>query len=256
MERIRYAVIPRFVVKKKGRVLDFANIEEQFTNWIKQYTQQLYVIRRNTTISAILEPGCFSRIFLKKKIEFVDFAAIEFQQSDRALDYHYHIAPICVVKAKRLPIKEKGKVSKIDIGFALFEQHREEFEQFINEYINQLASQGLDYSTSTIISVAVKPGCLGMLLGKKVEYIDFEAYEFLKTSKPSTYKCKIFPRFKSKSAQFSSDELGEDISNRVSAETEGGYELVGKIVFFGFLQTGCLGKGENVRIDTFLFRKL
>lgn len=255
MEKIKYAVIPRFVVKKKGKVLDVANIEKQFTDWIKKYTSQGYVISRNTTLSAILEPGCLSRLLLRKQVAFVDFPALEFQASDKAIDYKYRVAPEFAVKAKKLKKKEKKKISSFDLGLALFEEHREEFERLINEHISKLAKDGLKYNTSTIIRVAVEPGCLGKLFGKKGEHIDFEAYEFIKTSAPITYKCKIFPRFRSEEAKFSFDELEKDISTKVAAETECGYELVGKIVFFGFFERGCLEAGERVSVDAFLFAK-
>ena len=98
MQKVKYAVVPRFTIKKKGKILDVDSIEHQFGDWIRQYTSQGYVIGRNTTIAAVLEPGCFARLILQKKVEFTDFEAIEFHPCEQAVDYVYRIAPIFVVK--------------------------------------------------------------------------------------------------------------------------------------------------------------
>lgn len=258
MEKIKYAVLPRFTMKKKGKVIDTESIETEFRNWIKQYTAQGYIISRPTSLLAVMEPGCFSRLILKEKVAFVDFSALEFKKSDEKLDYHYQIAPHFVVKSQRISKKEK-KIAKKDpgkYGVILFEKNREEFEKLINNFINKISSQGLQYNTSTEISVTIQPGCLGVLMRKKAEDIDFEAYEFIKTSTPTQYKCKVFPIYKSKWATFSFADFEKDFSNKASAEIEQGYEPVGKIKFGGYIVTGCLGKGETVQIDAFLYRKV
>jgi hypothetical protein len=255
MAKVEYSVIPRFTVRRKGKVLDIADIERQFTEWIKTYTDRGLIISRNTTISAILEPGCLARILLQKKVDFVDFAALEFQAAPEKVAYEYRIAPIFSVKAKRLKSKEKKKVDAFDRGLAMFENQRDEFEIMINDYVNDLANKDLHYNSSTMINVAVEPGCLGMLVGKRVEYIDLEAYEFIKATGKKNYKVKIFPRFKCKSGKFGFSELEKDINDRVNSELQGGFELVGKIICYGFLETGCFGKGEMVSIDAFIFIK-
>ena len=101
----------------------------------------------------------------------------------------------------------------------------------------------------------MEPGCLGTLLGKQIEYIDFEAFEFLKTQENPTYKCKIFPRFKSKATDFKFQDLENYIGEKVQAELVDGFNLAGKVVFDAFMTTGCFGKGELVSVDAFLFEK-
>jgi len=255
MQKVKYAIVPRFTVRKKGKILDVESIEQQFGDWIKQYTGQGYVIGRNTTIAAVLEPGCFARLILQKKVEFTDFEAIEFHPCEQAVDYVYRIAPIFIVKSRKLKTKEKKKISGFDAGLALFEEHRPEFEELINNHINQIAQQGLKYTTSAIIKVRVEPGCLGMLRGKQIEYIDFEAYEFVRTQEKPTYKCKIFPRFKSKAANFKFEDLENYIAEKVQPELVDGFNLAGKVAFDAFMTTGCFGKGELVGVDAFLFEK-
>jgi hypothetical protein len=93
-------------------------------------------------------------------------------------------------------------------------------------------------------------------MGKKAEDVDFEAYEFIKTNTPIQYKCKVFPLYKSKWSDFSFDEFEKDFSNKTSAEVEQGYQPVGKIKFGGYIITGCLGKGETILIDAFLYQKV
>ena len=256
MEKIKYALIPRFDVRMKGLVIDYEEIERQFREWIKQYTENGYVIKRETTISGTLEPGCFRRLILHEKLTFIDFAALEFQKSDKAIDYGYHITPTFFVKSKKLSKKEKKKIEKEDRGLALFEKNREEFEELINKYINNISSQRYKYNKSTVISITLRPGCIGHLFGKKKNDVDFEAYEFIKTSEPVKYKCKIFPRFKAKWSKFSCGEIEKNISSKVEAELKEGYELIGKVVFKGFIKAGCLRKGELVSIDAFIFIKV
>ena len=258
MEKIKYAVLPRFTIRKKGKVIDTTFIESDFTDWIKRYSDQGYVINRPTSLLAIMEPGCFSRLILREKVAFVDFAAIEFKMSDKKLDYHYRIAPNFIIKSQKITRKEK-KIAKNDpgkFGMILFEKNREEFEKLINDFINQISSQGFQYSTSTEISATIQPGCLATLMRKKAEDVDFEAYEFIKTTTPVQYKCKVFPLYKSKWLDFSFDDFEKDFSTKVSAEVEQGYEPVGKIKFGGYIMTGCLGKGETVLIDAFIYQKV
>ena len=85
MEKVKYAVVPRFTIIRKGKMLDFGLIENQFSNWIKQFTDQGYVISRNTTISAILEPGCFYRLILRRKTEFIVLLLLNFSKAIRQL---------------------------------------------------------------------------------------------------------------------------------------------------------------------------
>jgi len=258
MEKIKYAVLPRFTIRKKGKIIDTTSIESDFTEWIKSYSEQGYVINRPTSLLAIMEPGCFSRLIFREKVSFVDFAAIEFKMSDKKSNYHYRIAPHFIVKSKKITRKEK-KVARKDpgkFGTIIFEKNREEFEKLINDFINQISSQEFQYSTSTEISVTIKPGCLATLMQKKAEDVEFEAYEFIKTTAPVQYKCKVFPLYKSKWIDFSFDDFEHDFSSKASAEVEQGYEPVGKIKFGGFIMTGCLGKGETVLIDAFVYQKV
>lgn len=184
------------------------------------------------------------------------FAALEFQQSDKAVDYHYRVAPTFQVKVKKLSKKEQKKLDRSDWGFALFERHREEFEQLITEFINKIASEGYRYNSSTEVSVSVQAGCLNSLLGKQIGDLDFEAYEFIKTPEPINYLCKIFPRFKSKGATFQLDEMAKDLAQRVDEVIKQGYQLTGKVIFGAFMQTGCLGRGETINVDAFIFQKV
>lgn len=255
MQRFKYAVVPRFVMREKGGLIDVLSIEQQFNDWIRNYTSQGFVVYRNTAIGAVLEPGCLARLLFRRKVEFIDFEAIEFRPSDQAVDYEYRVAPIFVIKAKKLKSGTKNKVNSFDAGLALFEEHREEFEIMINDHINQIAQQGLRYNSSTVIKVSVEPGCFGMLRGKPVEYVDFEAYEFVRTPNKPQYKCRVFPRFKCKKSAFKYDELENYIEDKVQAEMTEGFDLKGKISFDAFLTTGCFGKGERVSVDAFLFEK-
>ncbi|MBN1347796.1 hypothetical protein JXJ21_00145 [candidate division KSB1 bacterium] len=251
MKSIKYAVVPKFVVRKKGKLIDFVYIEEQFRNWIKQFSEQGYVISRDTSISAMLEPGCFNRFVRGEKAAFIDFAAIEFQKSDQASDYHYRIAPTFVSKVK-ISKSEKKKVNKVDLPHVLFEKNRDTFEKLITEYINKIASDRYKYNTSTQITVVIEPGCL---FWKESEEVDFEAYEFIKTQEVTTYLCKVFPRFRSKWSEFSYQKMEDDIAKKVEEATKEGYRIVGKIIFGAAMETGCLGKIDTLNVDAFIFEK-
>jgi len=257
MEKIKYAVLPQFQVKKIGKHFDLTDIDARFNEWVKRYTDQGYVINRPATLLGIVEPGCFQKLILRKQSEYLGFASFELIQSDAALDYSYHLAPMFTMKCKKMTAADLSKIKKSPglFGYVFFEKHRQDFEKYINEHINKISAGGRQYNSSINISVRYAPGCLGKLMFKKSDDADFTAYEFIKADKAPEYKCRVFPIYKAKSSKFSLDDFENHYSKLMTETVDEGYNFVGKIEFSALLKRGCFKGHLNLDVDAFIFEK-
>ena len=258
MEKIKYAVLPRFQVNKIGKYFDLIGVESRFKEWVKRYTDQGYIISRPATLLGILEPGCFERVVFKRQAEYLGFPSLELIQNDAALDYSYHLAPLFKMKCKKMTRAEKSQTKKSPglFGYVLFEKHRQDFEKFINDHINEISAGGKSLNSSILISVGYSPGCLAkILLRRESEAADFSTYEFIKTDRAVEYKCRVFPIYKAKASKFSFDEFENHYSKLMTETVDEGYNFVGKIEFSALLTRGCLKKDESLDVDAFLFEK-